>query len=102
MPDCSAEYVHGVARAVRDASGNIEFVGAVTDVTTATETERKLRRSDAYLAESERLRRTSSWAWDVRRREWPYRSPGLYGLFRFDPEQGQVPLQDCRNRIRPD
>ena len=51
MPDGSAKYVHAVARAVRDASGNIEFVGAVTDVTTAMETERKLRRSDAYLAE---------------------------------------------------
>jgi PAS domain S-box-containing protein len=40
MPDGSAKYVHAVARAVRDASGNIEFVGAVTDVTTAMETER--------------------------------------------------------------
>src|SRR5882724_9626487 len=102
MPDGSAKYVHAVARAVRDASGNIEFVGAVTDVTTAMETERKLRRSDAYLAESERLRRTSSWAWDVRRREWAYRSPGMYGLFGFDPEQGEVPLQAFRDRIHPE
>src|SRR5882724_8548849 len=102
MPDGSAKYVHAVARAVRDASGNIEFVGAVTDVTTALETERKLRRSEAYLAESERLRRTSSWAWDVRRREWAYRSPGMYSLFGFDPEQGEVPLQAFRDRIHPE
>jgi PAS domain S-box-containing protein len=102
MPDGSAKYVHAVARAVRDASGNIEFVGAVTDVTTAMETERKLRRSDAYLAESERLRRTSSWAWDVRRREWAYRSPGMYDLFGLDPEQGEVPLQAFRDRIHPE
>jgi PAS domain S-box-containing protein len=102
MPDGSAKYVHAVARAIRDPSGNIEFVGAVTDVTTAMETERKLRRSDAYLAESERLRRTSSWAWAVRRREWAYRSPGMYGLFGFDPEQGEVPLQAFRDRIHPE
>jgi PAS domain S-box-containing protein len=102
MPDGSTKYVHAVARAIRDPSGNIEFVGAVTDVTTAMETERKLRRSDAYLAESERLRRTSSWAWDVRRREWAYRSPGMYGLFGFDPEQGEVPLQAFRDRIHPE
>ncbi len=102
MPDGSVKYVHALARAVRDASGSIEFVGAVTDVTVAKETERKLRRSDAYLAESERLRRTSSWAWDVRRREWAYRSPGIYGLFGFDPEQGDVPLQAFRDRIHPE
>src|SRR5882672_4743356 len=102
MPDGSMKYIHAVARAVQDASGNIEFVGAVTDVTVAKETERKLRRSDAYLAESERLRRTSSWAWDVRRREWAYRSPGMYGLFVLDPEQGDVPLQAFRDRIHPE
>src|SRR5258705_12524602 len=102
MPDGSMKYIHAVARAVQDASGNIEFVGAVTDVTTAKETERKLRRSDAYLAESERLRRTSSWAWDVRRREWAYRSPGIYGLFGFDPEENDVPLQAFRDRIHPE
>src|SRR5712671_2386541 len=102
MPDGSAKYVHALARAVKDASGTIEFVGAVTDVTVAKETERKLRRSDAYLAESERLRRTSSWAWDVRRREWAYRSPGMYSLFGFDPEQDEVPLQAFRDRIHPE
>jgi PAS domain S-box-containing protein len=102
MPDGSVKYLHAVARAVQGASGNTEFVGAVTDVTVARETERKLRRSDAYLAESERLRRTSSWAWDVRRREWAYRSPGMYDLFGFDPEQGDVPLQAFRDRIHPD
>jgi PAS domain S-box-containing protein len=87
---------------VRNASGNIEFVGAVTDVTVAKETERKLRRSDAYLTETERLSRTSSWAWDVRRREWAYRSPGIYGLFGFDSERGDVPLQAFRDRIHPE
>ncbi|WP_245322017.1 PAS domain-containing protein [Bradyrhizobium sp. LTSPM299] len=102
MPDGSVKYVHAVARAAEDASGNTEFVGAVTDVTVARETERRLRRSDAYLAESERLRRTSSWAWDVRRREWAYRSPGVYGLFGFGPEQRDVPLQAFRDRIHPE
>ncbi|MGF6311654.1 PAS domain S-box-containing protein [Bradyrhizobium sp. i1.8.4] len=99
MPDGSIKYIHAVARAVEDASGNIEFAGAVTDVTVVRETERKLRRSDTYLAESERLRRTSSWAWDVRRREWAYRSPGIYDLFGFGPEQRDVPLQAFRDRI---
>jgi PAS domain S-box-containing protein len=49
LPDGSVKYVHAVARAVRDASGGIEFVGAVTDVTVAKEAERKLRRSEEAL-----------------------------------------------------
>jgi PAS domain S-box-containing protein len=65
MPDGSVKYVHAVARVARDPSGGIEFFGAVTDVTVAREAERKLRRSEAYLAESQHLSHTSSWAWDV-------------------------------------
>ena len=74
----------------------------MTDVTVAKETERKLRRSEAYLAEAQRLSHTSSWAWDVRRREFVYRSPEVYRLFGFDPEQDDVSLQAFRDRIHPE
>jgi PAS domain-containing protein len=66
MPDGSVKFVHAVARAARDASGGVEFLGAVTDVTAAREAERKLRRSEAYLAEAQKLSRAWSWAYDVR------------------------------------
>jgi PAS domain S-box-containing protein len=102
MPDGSVKYVHAVARATRAASGGIEFLGAVTDVTVAKEAERRLRRSETYLAEAQRLSRTSSWAWDVRRREFVYRSAAVYDLFGFDPEKGAVPLQAFRDRIVPE
>jgi PAS domain-containing protein len=102
MPDGSVKYVHAVARAARDASGSIELFGAVTDVTTAKEADRKLRRSEAYLAETQHLSHTSSWAWDVRRREWAYRSAETYHLFGFDPSKGPVPLQGFRDRIVPE
>ena len=102
MPDGSVKYVHAVARAARDASGSIEFVGAVTDVTVAKEAERKLRRSEDYLAEAQHLSHTSSWAWDVRRREFVYRSAEVYHIFGFDPEKGAVPLQAFRDRILPE
>src|SRR5262249_2232271 len=54
MPDGSVKYIHAVARAAKDASGSVEFVGAVTDVTVTREAERNLRRSEAYLAEAQR------------------------------------------------
>src|SRR3979411_1816620 len=102
MPDDSVKHVHAVAHAARNSSGNIEFFGAVTDVTVAREAERKLRRSEAYLAESQRLSRTCSWAWDVRRREFVYRSPEVYHIFGFDPDKGLVPIQAFRDRIHPE
>jgi PAS domain S-box-containing protein len=102
MPDGSVRYVHAVAHAARDALGSIEFIGAITDVTGAKDTERKLRRSEAYLAETQHLSHTSSWAWDVRGRKWAYRSPAVYDLFGFDPGEGDVPLQAFRDRIVPE
>jgi PAS domain S-box-containing protein len=102
MPDGSAKYVHAVARAARTPSGDVEFFGAITDVTVAKEAERKLRRSEAYLAETQHLSHTSSWAWDVRGRKWAYRSAAVYDLFGFDPAEGDVPLQAFRDRIIPE
>jgi PAS domain S-box-containing protein len=64
--------------------------------------EAALRRSEAYLAEAQHLSHTSSWAWDVRRRDFVYRSAEVYHLFGFDPEKGAVPLQAFRDRILPE
>jgi PAS domain-containing protein len=94
MPDGSVKYVHAVARATRDALGSIEFVGAVTDVTVAKEAERKRRRSEAYLAEAQHLSHTSSWAWNVPRREFVYRSAEVYHLFGLDAEKDAVSQQN--------
>ncbi|SDT50033.1 PAS domain-containing protein [Bradyrhizobium canariense] len=104
MPDGSVKYLHAVAHAVRDESGEIEFVGAMTDVTVAREAERKLRRTETYLAEAQRLSHTSSWAWDVRRREFVYRSAEVYQLFGFDPERDKdiLSAQTFQDRIFPE
>jgi PAS domain S-box-containing protein len=100
MPDGAVKYVHAAARPAREISGSIEFLGAVTDVTVAREVERKLRRSEAYLAEAQSLLHASSWAWDVRSRKWAYRSAEVYRLFGFDRDD--VPLRAFRDRILPE
>jgi PAS domain S-box-containing protein len=99
MPDGSVKYVHALARAVRNASGGIEFVGAVSDVTVARETERKLRRSEAYLAEAQRLSHTGSWAWDARQREFVFRSPEAHRMLGLDPDEDAVPQQPLWDRV---
>jgi PAS domain S-box-containing protein len=55
MPDGSVKYVHAVARATRDASGGVEFVGAVTDVTGTKRAEEKLHKAQAELAHVTRV-----------------------------------------------
>ncbi|PYV36783.1 MAG: hypothetical protein DMG06_29920, partial [Acidobacteria bacterium] len=49
FPDGSVKHVHVVARVVRDESGELEFVGAVSDVTAAKTAEDKLRRDELEL-----------------------------------------------------
>ena len=102
MPDGSVKYVHAVARSAGNKPGGIEFIGAVSDVTAAREAERKLRRGEAYLAETQHLSHTSSWAWDVRRREFVYRSAEVYRLFGLDPEKDAGRQRPFRERIAPE
>ncbi len=102
MPDGSMKYVRAMARVAQDRLGGVEFFGAVTDVTVAMEAERKLRRSEAYLAETQHLSHTSSWAWDVCHREFVYRSGEVYHLFGLDAEKDARRQQSFRDRIVPE
>jgi PAS domain S-box-containing protein len=55
MPDGSVKHVHATAHAVTDASGGIEFVGAVTDVTSRKRAEAELHEAQAKLAHVTRV-----------------------------------------------
>jgi PAS domain S-box-containing protein len=46
MPDGTVKYVHVLAHAVRDQSGNIEYVGAAMDITAARRAEDELRKNE--------------------------------------------------------
>jgi PAS domain S-box-containing protein len=100
--DGSVKYVHAMARVAQDRSGGVEFFGAVTDVTVAMEAERKLRRSEAYLAETQHLSHTSSWAWDVPHQVFVYRSAEVYHLFGLDAEKNAGRQRSFHDRIVPD
>ena len=55
MPDGSIKHVHATAHAATDASGGIEFVGAVTDVTARKRAEEELHEAQANLAHVTRV-----------------------------------------------
>jgi PAS domain S-box-containing protein len=111
MPDGSVKYVHVVAHALNDLSGSVEFVGAVMDVTAAKQAEEKLRQSEAYLAEAQRLSHTGSWATGAMRAgptylpatgEIRYWSEECYRVLGFDPHGGQPQFETFSQRIHPD
>jgi PAS domain S-box-containing protein len=62
MPDGSVKYIHSVARPRRDASGRLEFVGALTDITAAKEAELKLRESEQRFRDYAET--ASDWFWE--------------------------------------
>jgi PAS domain S-box-containing protein len=55
LPDGSVKHVHATAHAATDASGGIEFVGAVTDVTARKRAEEELHEAQAGLAHVTRV-----------------------------------------------
>jgi PAS domain S-box-containing protein len=65
MPDGSVKYVHVLAHPLETGSGSLEYVGAVTDVTDRKRAENKLRRSEEFLLEAQKLSHTGSWRHDI-------------------------------------
>lgn len=63
MPDGSIKYVRAVARATRDSSGRVQFVGSVTDVTATKEAERRLRESEQRFRDYAET--ASDWFWET-------------------------------------
>jgi signal transduction histidine kinase/PAS domain-containing protein len=102
MPDGSVKYLHVLAHASETPSGNLEYVGAVTDVTAAKRTEGALRRSEAYLAEAQKLTHTGSWACDIATREMRHSSEEHSRLYGFDPERRIPSFDEFVQRIHPE
>jgi PAS domain S-box-containing protein len=101
LPNGRVRHVHAIAHALQDASGNREFVGAVTDITERKTAEEAVRTSEAYLAEAQRLSHTGSWAWspDTDVRHW---SEECYRVLGFDPRDGLPRMEEFIQRIHPD
>jgi PAS domain S-box-containing protein len=104
MPDGSVKYVRVVGHpSTNDESGNFEFVGAVTDITERKRAGDALLRSEAYLAEAQKLSHTGSWACNIATREMIHSSEEHHRLFGLDPErEGVPPFDEFYQRIHPE
>src|SRR6266403_421719 len=94
-------------RARDDLKGTVQQLQRSNEILQAESRERrhaesKLRRSESYLAEAQRLTHTGSWVWDVAGRDALYLSDEWYRIYGFDPEEGMPPWEKRLQRIHPE
>src|SRR6266705_441489 len=65
MPDGTVKFLHSVAYGVQKDGKLVELVGTVRDITEHKLAEEAIRRSEAFLAEGQRLSHTGSWGWNA-------------------------------------
>lgn len=62
----------------------------------------KLRQSEAYLAEAQKLTHTGSWVWEVSGKRALHLSGEWYRVYGFDPSDGLAAWNKRLQRIHPD
>src|ERR1700722_6316314 len=100
MPRGAIKHIHVKARALLDSSGNIEVVGAVTDITERKAAEEALRRSESYLSEAQRLSLTGSFGCRLSTGEmfWSQETFRIYGYDRST----QPAVERVLQRVHPE
>src|ERR1700747_697142 len=108
LPDGAIRYVHAVAHAGRDSSGNLEYMGVVTDITERKLAEeerealsRDLQESKAWLEEAQRVAHLGYWVWDLQTNQLIW-SDETYRIFGLSPQEGLIDLDKVREMIHPD
>ncbi len=108
LPDGVIKYVHAVAHAGRDSSGNLEYMGVVTDITERKLAEeerqalsRNLQESKARLEEAQRVAHMGHYYWDLiaNRVTW---SDELYRIYSLTPQEGPIDMAMVSEMIHPD
>src|SRR5271166_1288390 len=88
---------------LRDEQGRIlRWYGTRTDIEDRKRAEEALRRSEAYLSESQRLSHAGSWAVNGKNREIVYFSEESTRLTGFDPQHGLPTRDQVWQRIHPE
>jgi len=78
------------------------FIMALSeDITQRKRAEEALQRSEAYLAEAQKLTHTGSWVWNVRT-DALFWSQEVFRIYDYDPEKMAHPTWDFFERVHPD
>ena len=99
------EYCWRLVRNVplRDELGKIvKWYGTSIDIEDRKRAEQALIRSEAYLAEAQRLSRTGSFAYNPGSRKTLYWSEEVFRIFGLDPQHGIPDYDETRRLVHPD
>jgi PAS domain S-box-containing protein len=99
-PRGALKHIRGVARVMEQVAGRPLFIGALQDVTQSKVEEEQARRSEAFLAEAQRLTRIGSFSWRIEGNEIRW-SDELYRIFEFEPGV-RVTLDLIGSRVHPE
>jgi len=88
LPDGTVKHLHVIWHPVVDNNRELlEYLGTAADVTERKRAEEALRRSEAYLAEAQRLTHTGSWAWDPKNQGMHYCSEETFRILELNPHE---------------
>jgi PAS domain S-box-containing protein len=100
MPDGSVKHLHDLAHCLRDEAGNEEVVGAIMDITERKISEEAVRRSEAYLAEAQRISHTGSFGCKASSGEM-FWSEETFRIFGYDRD-AKPAVEAVLKRVHPD
>jgi PAS domain S-box-containing protein len=101
MPDGEVKHLRVVAHALNDESGELEFVGAVMDVTESKRAEKKLRRSEESLLEAQKLSHTGSWRHEIATGAVTV-SPEIYRIHDIKPDENASNTEFFFSKFHPE
>ena len=108
LPDGVTKFVHVVAHAGRDNSGDLEYIGVVADVTERKRADEerevlshRLQESKARLEEAQRVAQIGHYEWNLvaNRVTW---SAELYRIYGLPPQEGSIDMAMVREMMHPD
>jgi PAS domain S-box-containing protein len=101
LPDGTIRYSRSIGHP--QASGEPgEYFGIEIDISESKRAEETIRRSEAYLAEAQKLTHTGSWAWNPAAANTLYWSEEMFRIFAFDPQHGLPPTETFLERLHPE
>ncbi|MDX6464687.1 MAG: hypothetical protein QOE55_8384, partial [Acidobacteriaceae bacterium] len=102
LHDGTVRDLHIIGHPILDENGKlVEYVGTTMDITDRKRAQEALQRSEAYLAEAQKLTHTGSWAWRVSDRSGVYFSAELYRIYGVNPAEG-ADWEKRVERVHPD